>query len=132
MNVHYIYITYVRVTEVIAQRCSVKNVFSEISQNSQENSASACNFIKKETLAQVFFYEFWEISKNTFSYRTPPMAASRVTGLEFYGYFIIIVIIIIIIFIIIFIIIIIIIIIIVIIIVIIFIIIIIINTIIII
>ena len=79
MNVHYIYITYVRVTEAVAQRCSVKNVFSEISQNSQENSASACNFIKKETLAQVFFYEFWEISKNTFSYRTPPMAASRVT-----------------------------------------------------
>ena len=29
------------------------------------------NFIKKETLAQVFFCEFCEISKNTFSYRTP-------------------------------------------------------------
>ena len=27
---------------------------------------SACNFIKKETLAQVFFCEFCEISKNTF------------------------------------------------------------------
>ena len=26
----------------------------------------ACNFIKKETLAQVFFYGFYEISKNTF------------------------------------------------------------------
>ena len=26
----------------------------------------ACNFIEKETLAQVFFYEFCEISKNTF------------------------------------------------------------------
>ena len=26
----------------------------------------ACNFIKKETLAQVFFCEFCEISKNTF------------------------------------------------------------------
>ena len=36
----------------------------------------ACNFIKKETLAQVFSYEFCEISKNTFSYRTPPVAAS--------------------------------------------------------
>ena len=34
--------------------------------------ASACNFIKKETLTQVFC----EISKNTFSYRTPPVAAS--------------------------------------------------------
>ena len=31
----------------------------------------ACNFIKKETLAQVFSWEFWEICKNTFSYRTP-------------------------------------------------------------
>ena len=26
----------------------------------------ACNFIKKETLAQVFSCEFWDISKNTF------------------------------------------------------------------
>ena len=31
----------------------------------------ACNFIKKETLAQVFSCEFYGISKNTFSYRTP-------------------------------------------------------------
>ena len=30
---------------------------------------------KKETLAQVFSCEFCEISKNTFSYRTPPVAA---------------------------------------------------------
>ena len=30
-----------------------------------------CNFIKKETLAQVFACEFCEISKNTFFYRTP-------------------------------------------------------------
>ena len=34
------------------------------------------NFIK-ETLAQVFTFEFCEISKNTFSYRTPLMAASE-------------------------------------------------------
>ena len=37
----------------------------------------ACNFIKKETLAQEFSCEFSEISKNTFSYRTPPVAASE-------------------------------------------------------
>ena len=36
----------------------------------------ACNFIKKETLAEVFSCEFCEISKNTFSYTTPPVAAS--------------------------------------------------------
>ena len=56
-----------------------KKVFLEISQNSQENTcfrdsfliklqakAKACNFIKKECLAQVFSYEFSEFSKNTF------------------------------------------------------------------
>ena len=34
------------------------------------------NFIKIETLAQVFSCEFCEISKNTFFYRTPRVAAS--------------------------------------------------------
>ena len=36
----------------------------------------ACNYIKKETLAQMFTCEFCEISKNAFSYKTPPVAAS--------------------------------------------------------
>ena len=64
-------------TEVVVQRCSVKKVFLEIPQNSQENTCArvfffnkvadqACNFIKKETLAQVISCEFCEISKNTF------------------------------------------------------------------
>ena len=34
------------------------------------------NFIKKESLAQVFSCEFCEISKNTFFYRASPVAAS--------------------------------------------------------
>ena len=34
------------------------------------------SFIKIETLAQVFSYEFCEISEKSFSYRTPPVAAS--------------------------------------------------------
>ena len=38
--------------------------------------AKACNFVKKETLAQVFSCEFCEISKNTFFHRTPLAAAS--------------------------------------------------------
>ena len=38
----------------------------------------ACNFIKKETLAHVFSCEFCEISKNSFSYRIPLVAASGV------------------------------------------------------
>ena len=66
--------------EAVVQRCSVKKVFLEISQNSQENTCARVSFlikfIKKETLAQVFSCEFYEISKNTFSYRTPPVAAS--------------------------------------------------------
>ena len=36
----------------------------------------ACNVIKIETLAQLFSCEFWEISINTFSYKTLPVAAS--------------------------------------------------------
>ena len=45
----------------------------------------AYNFIKKETLAQVFSYEFCEIFKNTFYYRTTPVAASETTNFSFYS-----------------------------------------------
>ena len=48
-----------------------ENVFLEISQNSQENTCASAffvkNFIKKETLLQVFFCEFFEISKKFFT-----------------------------------------------------------------
>ena len=78
---------YLSFPEGAAQRCSVKNVFLEISQNSQKKTcarvslfnkvqASSCNFIKKETLAQVLSCQFCKISKNTFSYRTLPVTAS--------------------------------------------------------
>ena len=40
------------------------------------NNVAACNFIKKETLTQVFSCEFYEISKNTFFHTTRPVAAS--------------------------------------------------------
>ena len=48
-----------------------KKLFLEISKNPQENtcarvSLKACNVTKKETLTQVFFCAFCEISKNTF------------------------------------------------------------------
>ena len=42
----------------------------------------ACNFIKKETLTKAFSCEFYEISKNTFSYWTPPVAASVVSEVD--------------------------------------------------
>ena len=37
----------------------------------------AYNFIKNESMAQAFFCEFYEISENTFSHRTPLAAASK-------------------------------------------------------
>ena len=46
--------------EAVAQRCSVKKVFLEISQNSQDNNC--VRGIKKE----VFSCEFSEISKDAF------------------------------------------------------------------
>ena len=61
------------------QRCSIKKGFLKISQKFTENTCArvsfliklkepeACNFIKKETLAQVFSCEFCGISKNTFT-----------------------------------------------------------------
>ena len=62
--------------EAVAQRCSVEKVFLEILQNSQESTCARVSFlIKLQTLAQVFCCEFCEISKNTFSYRTPSVAA---------------------------------------------------------
>ena len=41
----------------------------------QPEEAEACNFVKKETLAQVFSRELCKIFKNTFFYRTPLVAA---------------------------------------------------------
>ena len=46
----------------------MKKLFLGISQNSQE-----------KTLAQVFSCEFCKISKDTFSYRTPPVASFVLT-----------------------------------------------------
>ena len=48
----------VKQKEAVVRRCSMKKVFSETSQNSQENTC-----------------EFCEISKNTFFYRTSLVAA---------------------------------------------------------
>ena len=58
------------------KRCFVKKVFLEISQNSQENisardfliklQALACNFIKKESVALMFFCEFCQFIRTPF------------------------------------------------------------------
>ena len=48
--------------EAVAQTCSVKKMFLEILQNSQENTCAKVFFIKKEALAQLLSCEFCEIS----------------------------------------------------------------------
>ena len=64
-------------------------MFLEISQKLQENTCARVSFFvkmqawglqfyKKETLVPVFSCEFYEISKTTFSYRTPPVAVSEI------------------------------------------------------
>ena len=71
------------------QRCYAKKLFLKISQNSQENNcarvsflirlqASACSFIKKETLTEVFSCEYCKTSKNIFFNTTPLVAASLI------------------------------------------------------
>ena len=68
------------------RRCSVKKVVfrnfakftgKHLCQSIFFNKVEAWNFIKKETLAQMFSCEFCEISKNTFFHRTPLVAASE-------------------------------------------------------
>ena len=71
-------------------------MFSEILQNSQEHTCARVSslikleVIKKETLAQVFSCEFCKISRNTFSYRTSPVAVSgdseRIYTLQFLNF----------------------------------------------
>ena len=56
---------------------------SDVHDRIRSSCPKASNFIKKETLAQVFSSEFSEISKNTFFQRTPPVAAS--VECNFYG-----------------------------------------------
>ena len=68
------------------QRCSVKNVFLQVSQNSQESTwvsfliklqPKACNIIKKDSGAGVFLWilqNFWE----HIFYRTPPVSDSYI------------------------------------------------------
>ena len=74
---------------VIKDRCSkssrpevfckkdVHRNFAKFTEKQLGQSLLTATLLKKK-LAQVFSFEFCEISKNTFSYRTPPVAASSV------------------------------------------------------
>ena len=70
------------ISEAVPQRCSVKRSswkFCKIHRKTPvpENiRPQACNFVKKEVPPQVFCCEFCKFFKNTFSYKTPPVATS--------------------------------------------------------
>ena len=67
-------------SEEVTQRCSMKKVFWKFFTKFTEKHLRQCFFfIKKETLTQVFSWEFWEIFKITFFYRTRLVAASEQT-----------------------------------------------------
>ena len=77
----------VKEPEGAAQTCSVKKLFLEISENSQENTcarvsflielpAYACNIIKKENPARCFPVNFEKFLRSFF-HRTPLLAASK-------------------------------------------------------
>ena len=79
-----VYTSLLLIVRAVVLECSVKKVFLEISQNSQENTGARVSFsikllIGKDTLtvAQVFSCEICEISRNTFSFGTPLLAASE-------------------------------------------------------
>ena len=53
-----------------------KGVLKNFTKFTGKHLCQSCNFIKKQTLAQVFSCEFCEIFENTYFYRTPLVAAS--------------------------------------------------------
>ena len=54
--------TYIRMSEAVARRSTVKKVFLKMSQNSQENTCARVSCLIK---LQVFSYKFCEIFMNT-------------------------------------------------------------------
>ena len=64
---------HVQNTEAVVQRCSVKKVFLEVSQNSQENICTRVSFLIKLQASDLRT----PFSKNTFFYKTPLVAASK-------------------------------------------------------
>ena len=70
--------------EAVARRCSVKKVFLDISQNSQESTCARVSFLIKLQPSTLLKMRLWHRCfpvnfvkfLSTFSYRTPPVAAS--------------------------------------------------------
>ena len=65
-------------SEAVTRRCSVVGALENFAKFTGKHLCQSLffnNFIKKETLAQMFSCEFCEIFKNTFFKRTPLVAA---------------------------------------------------------
>ena len=71
----------------VVQRYSAKKMLLEMSQNSQENTFVRVSFLIKEYCERISRKEYCEISKNTFSYRTPLVATSEGLKLSVPNYF---------------------------------------------
>ena len=54
-------------TGVVAKSCSVRKVFLEIHRKTPVSESLSLQLYQTESLGQVFCYDFYEISKNTFS-----------------------------------------------------------------
>ena len=77
------------ITEAVVWRCSTEKEFLKISQNSRENmyrspffnevADQAFNFIKKDSVAQMFPVNFAKFLRAYFFYKTPLVAASVIT-----------------------------------------------------
>ena len=68
-------------TEAVAQSCFLKKVVYRNFSKPESLFSWSCRLrpttLSKKKLIQMFPCEFWEIFKNIFSYRTPPVAASK-------------------------------------------------------
>ena len=71
-----IYVMLVLRTEAATRGVLWKKVLLKISQNLQENTCARVYTLKKGILERVFSCQFYEIFKNTFFHKTPPVAAS--------------------------------------------------------
>ena len=94
---------HITVREAVVRRCSVEKVFLESSQNSQENTCARVSFLiklqarkhlcqglqlyyKRDSGTGVFLWIFYELSKDNFSYKTLPVAASTMRQNNFHDF----------------------------------------------
>ena len=69
-------VTFIHVRSSCSEVFCKKGVLRNFEKSTVKQLCQSLFFNKKETLAQLFSCEFCEISRNTFSHRTPPVTAS--------------------------------------------------------